>query len=209
MVSWECKDGLETVFYVNRVAVASVITPEGCNDAFAIEDGAVRWQRNCIAPTDKMRMIVQTLFEPDHTMIPGVLYDGNPFGHDHEYKGYVFEGQPYTFAHHRCAVPGATASWCKHTGFAMHGQGQCSCALVPDETGTEHVLIWPETEGPKVLHAYKWGEVFYGTMPPRTTFVGWLFFEDNGGQCAWRHMLAHAWHQHYTEPTEKKSKPQI
>ncbi|MFR8339822.1 MAG: hypothetical protein ACLVAW_25835, partial [Eisenbergiella massiliensis] len=64
-------------------------TPENAEDSFHIsEDGTlITWTRRTKEPVDHMVMEAAACFEPEHTLVPAISYDGNPWGKDHEYKG--------------------------------------------------------------------------------------------------------------------------
>lgn len=190
----------ETIFYADNIPVASVKVIPGCTDTFTREDeNVLRWNRTTDTPVTKMEMAVETFFSAEHTMIPAVSYDGNPWGSDHEYKSYEWEGIPYTFAFHRCAVPGASCSMNSQVGLAFYcSQGEpCSCSLQPEKDYTVHRILWPETEGPRILHTQgRWEESFQGTMEARSSFTAYLCF-GIGQSSAWKGMLHHAWQMNY------------
>ena len=106
-----CDKVLHSSIYLDGKAAAAVCTPEGMEDNFRIEeDGCICWKRRTKEPVSAMVMEVKACFAPRHTMVPSVSYDGNPWGKDHEYKGYEKDGIPYTFSWHRTAVQGASTS---------------------------------------------------------------------------------------------------
>ena len=82
-------------------------------------------------------------------------YDGNAWGKGLEPKGFVKDGQPWTFAYHRTSIPGATYSESEAWSvglFSAPGQliGGFSCSLEPRADKTVHRLVWPEEETPEV-----------------------------------------------------------
>ena len=85
---------------------------DGATDTFKkLEDGAWKWHRHTIAPTDRMRMELILLGDPDFTMIPAVSYNGNGWGTTPEYVGDRAEdGTPWSFASHRVTIPSCTYS---------------------------------------------------------------------------------------------------
>ena len=189
---------------------ALVVSAPGTEDSIAAVDGALVFTRRCL-PAEKMCIEIRTRFPAVHMTIPAVCYDGNPWGHDHEYKGWEEEGVPYTFAAHRTILPGAGISLGDNTGFALYGDGfsnfpadarehrhqmkvfaPCTApsgSLFLREGRAVHRLIWPETEAPRVLYADGWGEAFYGKMPAQTTFTARFFT----GRDAGRQMMHYAW----------------
>ena len=156
-----------------------------------------------------MALEAKTLFLPQHTMIPAVSYDGNPWGRDHEYKGLEEEGAAWTFASHRCAVPGATCSWNETAGIALFSQGLCSCSLQKEkETGRcIHRLIWPETEGPRVLYGDSWQAAFQGSMEETDRFHAWLCIGK--GEEVKKQMLHAAWKLSFREERPQRSAAEI
>lgn len=113
-IMWESK-GNKTLFRLNGEEALLIVTPEGMTDTFEEkEEGVFLWHRTTEEPVVSMCMEAETLFVPEHTMVPAVSYDGNPWGKDHEYKGLEKDGAAYSYAFHRCAVPGATCSGMKN-----------------------------------------------------------------------------------------------
>lgn len=146
---------------------------DGAEDTFTpIEDGFWLWERTTAEPTDSMRMEFETTFTPQFTMVPGISYNGNGWGDTPEYVGDRFDGEPWTYAWHRCTIPAATYSATDGTGVSLSAErdDEVSCSLTREGDVQRHSLIWPEVEGPKVLHRHVWKEAFQGTMEPRSTF---------------------------------------
>lgn len=86
-IMWESK-GNKTLFRLNGEEALLIVTPEGMTDTFEEkEEGVFLWHRTTEEPVVSMCMEAETLFIPEHTMVPAVSYDGNPWGKDHEYKG--------------------------------------------------------------------------------------------------------------------------
>lgn len=172
-------------------------TPENAEDSFHIsEDGTlITWTRRTKEPVDHMVMEAAACFEPEHTLVPAISYDGNPWGKDHEYKGLEKDGIPYTYAWHRCAVPGAACSWNQKDGLALFGSGRCSGSIFLKDQRPVYRVIWPETEEPQVLYADDWAEAYRGHMDPTDTFTAYLC--PGAGIEAERNMLHHAWEQNY------------
>jgi hypothetical protein len=187
--------GGKTVFALNGKALAEVEQRAGYNDEFTTGENMVAWKRSCPTRVDHLEMAVRTLFPPNHTMIPALLYDGNPFGSDHEYKGYTENGEPFVFACHRSSVPGASASWNDAASFAMYADN-ASISLDPRAEYAVHRALWPETETPRIIiSGDEWGKPYYGKMWKRQVFEAWLFFGDTK-YTAWKSMLDHAWNKH-------------
>ena len=128
-IMWESK-GNKTIFRLNGEEALLIVTPEGMTDTFEEkEEGVFLWHRTTEEPVVSMCMEAESLFMPEHTMVPAVSYDGNPWGKDHEYKGLEKDGAAYSYAFHRCAVPGATCSWNEELGAALFGTGSCSGSI--------------------------------------------------------------------------------
>ena len=192
-VNWKRAEG-GTTFCLEGETVLWIQMPEGTRDEFVWEDGgAIRWERRTDVKTSHMVMEAKTLFSPVHTMIPAISYDGNPWGKDHEYKGLEENGTAWSFAPHRCAVPGASCSWNGTAGIALFSQGLCSCSLSKDEEGEQYIhrLIWPETEGPKVLYGDSWQDAYQGSMDETDHFTAWICIGD--GSNVKRQLLHAAW----------------
>jgi hypothetical protein len=86
-----------------------------------------------------------------YAMIPGVSYNGNPWGSGHDPKGFTINGEPWTFASHRTAIRGGTYAEGPDYSVALfarcdHPDIGCACALIPGDETTTHRLIWPEEE---------------------------------------------------------------
>lgn len=103
----------------------------------------------------RLTMDVEALYGSRYSLIPAVMYDGNAWGKGLEPKGFVKDGQPWTFAYHRTSIPGATYSESEAWSVALFsapGQlvGGFSCSLEPRPDKTVHRLVWPEEETPQV-----------------------------------------------------------
>ncbi|HSA97332.1 MAG TPA: hypothetical protein VLJ16_14880, partial [Acidobacteriota bacterium] len=131
------------------------------DDLKEVRPGVFEWTRTfTYQGTDHVRpvrltMEVEALYASRYSLIPAVSYDGNAWGTGNEPKGFVKDGQPWTFAFHRTSIPGATYSesdlWSVGL-FSAAGQvlGGFSCALLPAKDKTVHRLVWPEEETPQL-----------------------------------------------------------
>lgn len=204
MIIWK-REGNKTIFYLKKrredgkkekIAVVSVDSSPETEDFFEeMDEGIVCWKRKIKMPSVRMVMEAEACFAAEHTLIPAVSYDGNPWGKDHEYKGYEKNGIPYTYAWHRTAVPGASASWNEEAGAALYGTGRCSGSLSFRGGKTVFRVLWPETEEPEVLYADTWEPAWYGTMEPTDEFTAYLCLGE--GKEAVKRMLSYAWTQNY------------
>lgn len=203
------REGNRTIFYLDGKKAAIVCTPAGAEDEFQIKEKGtlICWQRKTKEPVNAMIMEVQACFAAIHTMVPSVSYDGNPWGKDHEYKGYEKDGIPYSYAWHRTAVQGASVSWNEEMGVAVYGQGHCSGSMAFQGKKAFHRVIWPETEEPEVLYSDYWGEAFHGGMEPVNTFRAYLCI--GRGKEAVKQMLHHAWQQNYEKKQPEKRTEEI
>jgi hypothetical protein len=198
-ITWEILETGDTAIRLNERMIAVIERSTIAVDMLSHNGEAIRLHRETNVPVDRMTITVRTFFRPLHTMIPAVSYDGNPWGNDHEYKGYSYEGKYYTFAHHRSSIPGASVSWSQDAGIAIwteYEDGGCASSLTPNEDNCIHRILWPEEEGPRVLFARKhWGEAFKGSMEPRKSFTVWIMADV--GNKVWKGMLSHVWSRIY------------
>lgn len=154
--------------------VLRVLPRAGATDSFTpIEDGFWLWERVCDEPTDSMRMEVETTFTPEYTMVPGISYNGNGWGDTPEYVGdRAADGTPWTWAWHRCTIPACTYSAARGQAVVLTGvlDDAVSCSLTREGDVERHSLLWPEVEGPQVLHRHFWKDAYEGAMEPRRVF---------------------------------------
>ena len=107
----------------------------------------------------RLTMVVEALYASRFSLIPAVMYDGNAWGTGQEPKGFVKDGEPWTFAYHRTAIPGATYSESERWSVGLFSAprqlpGGFACSLEPGPDKTVHRLVWPEEETPQV-YAYR------------------------------------------------------
>ncbi len=183
---------------INGVTYAIIPAVMGAEDFFEkIEDGAWRWHRHTNTATDRMRMEMILIGEPDFTMIPAVSYNGNGWGDVPEYVGDRAEdGTPWSFASHRVTIPACTYSENAHISLALMSEpnSNSACSLYSVDEGEKHVLIFPEEEKPKTLQRHFWGEAFQGVMEPRNDFEGIILaLPSDGGKHRYRGLLDFAW----------------
>lgn len=105
-------------------------------------------------PAAELAVECQTLYAADFLMVPAVNYNGNPFGDGKEPVGFEHEGQPWSYAFHRTAVPGGTFSRNKDRSFGLFGDRNASscgfsCSLFRRGGQAVHRLIAPEEEMPR------------------------------------------------------------
>ncbi len=185
------------------------------DDVRRIAPGVFAWRRTVrLAPAVAAGPVRVTLdfhaaHAPTYSMIPAIMYDGNPWGTGEEPKGYTRDGQPWAFAFHRAAVKGGTYSegpdWAVGlwAGASQPARGG-ACSLIPRANATVHRLIWPEEETPVVYCSrdkYCAPYVEEMTLAPGEAFVAtaYLFVAPVKTQRrAWRGWLDACWEQAYT-----------
>lgn len=102
-----------------------------------------------------------SLTEPvKYYMIPGVLYNGNPWGEGREPKGTGRNGVPWTFAWHRSGIPAGLFCQSKRWAAGMWGDigcGQGFSGSLEAACGAEIPITmcihFPEQEGPQIYCA--------------------------------------------------------
>ncbi|WP_105616632.1 glycoside hydrolase family protein [Vallitalea okinawensis] len=93
-------------------------------------------------------------FEPAYYLIPGVSYNGNPWGNGNEPKGLTRDGQPLVFSFSRTGLPSATFSENNQYSlgiFATDEKRSMNSAGSLEKTADNkmmHRITWPEVEGP-------------------------------------------------------------
>ncbi len=193
------KTGADTVLLVDGKKAAIIISADKCVDRFEkVGNGIFRWIRESLNPTDEMNMEIKACYKPIHTVIPSVSYDGNRWGTDHEYKGYSYDGKPYLFAYHRCAVRAGSASEGESVSLALYAENDeiCSCAMVVDDDSVKHSIIWPEQESPRSMGARYWASSYKIEMQPKNIFKAYICIGKKGeSETALKTMLKNAWEQ--------------
>ena len=187
---------MDTVFWLEGKEAARLIGMQGTQDIVRRDGDAVCIERRCTEKRSQMVMEIRCAYMNEHTQIFAVSYDGNPWGKDHEYKGFTKDGVPYTFAYHRTAVPGGSASEGNGFSTALYGENHPSASLFVKEKKAVHRLIWPETEEPYYLTADGWEEAYRGSMEPVDCFRAFFFAatEKEEKKAAWKQMLSHAFY---------------
>ncbi|MBN2445802.1 MAG: hypothetical protein JXO22_03705 [Phycisphaerae bacterium] len=130
------------------------------DDIRDLGDGVFEWTRTITLGSGASPRPVRLTLDfvaahnPTFSLIPAISYNGNPWGTGREPKGFTQDGEPWSFAFHRSAVPGGTYSEGPRWAVALWATGSTpprggSCSLIPDENHTTHRLIWPEEERPR------------------------------------------------------------
>ena len=119
--------------------------------------------RNVSNRTRKIKLILEaeTLFRPDHYLIPCILYNGNDYGNLDSPRGLLRDGTPWVFAYDREGIPSCTITEDASHVFAMFASDESpetlrsSCSLIRNGDGTyRHRIFYPVTEAP-VTYANK------------------------------------------------------
>ena len=151
---------------------------DGATDTFTpIENGAWKWIRRCETPVRQMRLTVEQANPVTYWQVPAVNYNGNGWGSGAQYSGFSCDGEPWTYAWHRIGIPACTYAEQGDWAVALFGEeaGGMSCSVWEEDGCARQALLWPETEGPKVLSKRFWMERYEGTMAPCDTFTAILF----------------------------------
>ncbi len=170
---------------------------EGCRDSLEpLGEGAWRWTRKSDAPVNRMNMQVSHTQKLTYWQVPSVNYNGNGWGRGAQYTGFGCDGESWTYAWHRVAVPACTYAEAGAYSVSLFGEekGGMSCAIWEEEGCARQALLWPEAEGPKVLSKRCWLERFQGEMAPCDTFAAILFIHpvEKAGK-GYGAMLDFAW----------------
>lgn len=226
---WKSKgDGQERSLYLSNTLIGMIqpfVHPGimARDELVPLENGLFSWTRhfqvNTSVPNARLLMDFTVPRQMTYGMIPAVSYNGNPWEPGHDIKGFVSEGQPWTFAYHRTAVAGGTYSENADWSVALFAKEGFTgaCALIPFTHQTVHRLVWPEIETP---HVYTYRDEF---SPPYETN---LLLEANSTvsihtfllvtQCSgqpprtgWRAMLDTAWQQHQSRPQPRYSNAEV
>lgn len=181
------------------------------DEIVALDEGVFQWTRRFrlagAPPAEPVRLTMDFVanYPAEYAMIPGVSYNGNPWGTGQDPKGFVRDGAPWSFAYHRTSVPGATFSQDKAWSVALFGKAVdapdagFSCSLIPEEAQTTHRLIWPEEEKPFSYIARNEYDLSYSrrlALVPGEDFVATAYLVVAPvvqPQKAWRKFLDVAW----------------
>ncbi len=170
------KNGVHEIC-VDGKTCGCIIPCEGATDTFlTLENGAWKWIRKCETPVTQMKMTVEQANPVTYWQVPSVNYNGNGWGSGAQYSGFGCDGEPWTYAWHRVAVPACTIA--EQAGFVvgLFGEetGGMSCSIWEKDGCACQALLWPEVEGPKVLSKRYWMDRYEGTMEPCDTFTAIL-----------------------------------
>ncbi len=158
--------------------VLAIPVYEDCQDSFEqLSDNAWRWTRRTAVPVTEMKMQLNAQDAVRYWQVPSVNYNGNGWGSGAQYSGYALDGEPWTYAWHRVAIPACTYAESEHFCIGLFGEekGGMSGSIWEEGGASRQALLWPEQEGPKVLFKRCWMEPFHGTMDPQNTFVAIVY----------------------------------
>ena len=168
----------ESILMAGEAMVLTVPGLAGCTDTFEeIEPGAWKWTRRCDKPVTEMKMLVRHAAPVSYWQVPSVNYDGNGWGSGAQYSGYGCDGENWTYAWHRVAIPACTYAESSAHAVGLFGgeEGGMSCSIWEEDGCACQTLIWPEVEGPKCLSKRCWWERYQGSMEPADTFTAYLW----------------------------------
>ena len=202
-----------TLLLENGKTVLTIPGVAGCTDSFeTISENAWRWTRVSKTPVDQMKMVVKACDNLEFWQVPSVNYNGNGWGSGAQYSGFSFQGEPWTYAWHRVAVPACTYAESKKWAIGLFGNesGGMSGSIWSEDNKSCQALIWPEQEGPKVLFKRCWMEPYKGSMEPQTTFTAVLFVAKSIIPRSRIHdLLDFAWSYFYRDVVMEKSPEEI
>ncbi|MBQ6804459.1 MAG: hypothetical protein IJP04_07375 [Clostridia bacterium] len=161
-------------FKANDQPIFMIPAVSGCTDSFeTIGDGAWRWIRKTVSPVTEMKMMICQQRTLTYWQVPAVNYNGNGWGSGAQYSGFSCDGEPWTYAWHRVAIPACTYAESEEFAVSLFGEeeGGMSCSIWEEDGCARQALLWPEVEGPKVLSKRFWMERYQGTMAPCDTFT--------------------------------------
>ena len=102
----------------------------------------------------KLALAAEPGFKADSWLIPGVNYDGNPYGENMP-QGWEKDGQPWVFAYDRSSIPSCTISENASRVFALFASDAdtasyvSACSMEKLSDGSfRHIIYWPDSEGP-------------------------------------------------------------
>jgi len=182
----------------NEQILLSIPTCSGCTDTLeSLGNGQWKWIRTCENPVSQMKMVVEQVRPVTYWQVPAVNYNGNGWGSGAQYSGFGCDGEPWTYAWHRVAVPACTIA--EQDGYVVglfgDQKGGMSCSIWEKNGCACQALLWPEVEGPKVLSKRYWMERYEGTMEPCDTFTALLCVKPvvHPGR-GYQQVLDFAWH---------------
>lgn len=197
---------------VNGKTVAVALGYQNAIDTFEkISDIAYLWKRKTNAPVTEMKMHLSVPGEAQFTMIPSVNYNGNGWGSTPEYTGDRDEnGEIWTYAYHRITIPSCTYTQTADASVALMAKEDdiTSCALYREDDAENHLVMWPEVEGPKTLQRHFWGEAYHGSMEPRDEFEAIIVaYEAEDKAIRYDKLLDFAW-RYYAHPIAAPMQPE-
>ena len=186
---------------------------EGCTDAFEpLAEGAFRWTRTAQEPVDRMTMTLRATEPVRYWMVPAVNYHGNGWGSGAQYTGCALNGEHWTYAWHRVAIPACTYSEGEKWAVSLFGEesGGMSGSIREEDGHACQSLLWPEQEGPKVLFKRCWMPPFRGKMAPRRSFSAIVHVSPSGElRQGYHRILDFAWRYFERQVQMEKSPEEL
>ena len=107
----------------NDQPILSLDTQTNCKDTFEeIGEGAFRWKRTCKTPLDQMKMTVKSKDALRYWQVPSVNYNGNGWGSGAQYSGFGADGENWTYAWHRVAIPACSYAESEKWAVSLFGE---------------------------------------------------------------------------------------
>lgn len=136
--------------------------------------------------TIHIALTAETGFQPDHWLIPCVLYNGNSYGEHNSPKGLEMNSLPWVFSYDRSGIPSCTLSENSLMTFSTFASDRDSASLRSSSSLRKlhdgrfcHSLYYPIIEAPvSYVGKNKMTEPYYEyiTLPPGGSFEAESFF---------------------------------
>lgn len=102
----------------------------------------------------KLALAAEPGFKAESWLVPGVNYDGNPYGENMP-QGWEKDDEPWVFSYDRTSIPSCTLSENRRQVFALFASDAdtasyvSSCSMEKLSDGSfRHIIYWPDSEGP-------------------------------------------------------------
>ncbi len=141
---------------------AVIVTPEGMTDTFEEKRRAYFLWHRTTEETVVFHVWRLKRCSCRNTLWSRQFPDGNPWGKDHEYKGLEKDGAAYSYAFHRCAVPGATCSGMKNWELRCSAQAPVQGVCRNQRKVICITVSCGRRKKGRVLYSDCWGPAFQG-----------------------------------------------
>ena len=191
--------------------ICTLPAKKDCTDTLEnIGEGAWRWIRKCDHPVDQMRLLLQQAEKLTYWQVPSVNYNGNGWGSGAQYSGFGCDGENWTYAWHRVAIPACTYAEEGEWAVSLFGEekGGMSCSIWEEDGCARQALLWPEVEGPKCLSKRCWRDPFQGTMEKTDTFTAILHVTPVSRKgFGYQKLMDFAW-EYFKRPVKMEKSPE-